>query len=44
MGIQAFGYLGIGSARLDDWSAFATGQMTIIASFLSLYLAKSWQL
>lgn len=27
MGIQAFGYLGIGSAKLDDWSAFATRQM-----------------
>jgi len=24
MEIQAFGYLGVGSSHLDDWSAFAT--------------------
>jgi 2,3-dihydroxybiphenyl 1,2-dioxygenase len=24
MGIQALGYLGVGSAKLDDWAAFAT--------------------
>ncbi len=27
MGVQALGYLGIGSDALDDWSAFATGQL-----------------
>jgi len=27
MEIQALGYLGVGSARLDDWSDFATGSL-----------------
>jgi 2,3-dihydroxybiphenyl 1,2-dioxygenase len=27
MGIQAFGYFGVGTDRLDDWTDFATGQL-----------------
>jgi 2,3-dihydroxybiphenyl 1,2-dioxygenase len=27
MAVQALGYVGIGAANLDDWSAFATGQL-----------------
>ena len=27
MAVQALGYVGIGASNLDDWSAFATGQL-----------------
>jgi 2,3-dihydroxybiphenyl 1,2-dioxygenase len=27
MGVQAFGYLGVSTAKLDDWCAFATSQL-----------------
>src|SRR3954451_16309197 len=31
MAIQALGYLGIGSAKPDDWTGFATGQLCMQA-------------
>ncbi len=31
MTIQALGYLGIGSAKLADWSSFATGTLGLRA-------------